>query len=89
MSQDRILLDLDVVNQRLILFNSAFPSDAIEAPFHFSNKESTSENLDNLAGTILHSRSITGHVFLYKHIFFRDSGTLDKGLQKKRLRSCN
>lgn len=89
MSQDRILLDLDVVNQRLILFNSAFPSDAIEAPFHFSNKESTSENLDNLAGTILHSRSITGHVFLYKHIFLEIVARWIKDSKKKRLRSCN
>ncbi|AJV76513.1 Mdn1p [Saccharomyces cerevisiae YJM450] len=83
MSQDRILLDLDAVNQRLILFNSAFPSDAIEAPFHFSNKESTSENLDNLAGTILHSRSITGHVFLYKHIFLEIVARWIKDSKKK------
>ncbi|CAI4046054.1 AAA family ATPase midasin SKDI_12G1560 [Saccharomyces kudriavzevii IFO 1802] len=68
MSQDRILLDLDAVNQRLALFNSTFPSDAIE-PFKFSTKKSTSENLNKLAETILHSHSIAGHVFLYKHVF--------------------
>ncbi|CAI4046401.1 hypothetical protein N7582_003803 [Saccharomyces uvarum] len=69
MSQDRILLDLNAVNQRLALFDSTFPSDAIEKPFKFSNKKSTSENLNKLAETILQSSSIAGHVFLYKHIF--------------------
>ncbi|EJS42740.1 mdn1p [Saccharomyces arboricola H-6] len=69
MSQDRILLDLDAVNQRLTIFNSTFPSEAIETLFKFSTQKSVSENLNKLAGTILHSRSIAGHVFLYKHFF--------------------
>ncbi|QID86702.1 AAA ATPase midasin [Saccharomyces pastorianus] len=69
MSQDRILLDLNAVNQRLALFDSAFPSDAIEKPFKFNSKKSISENLNKLAETLLQSSSIVGHVFLYKHIF--------------------
>ncbi|QHS74848.1 AAA family ATPase midasin [Saccharomyces paradoxus] len=83
MSQDRILLDLDAVEQRLVLFNSTFPSDSLEAPFNFSSKESTSENLDRLAGTILHSRSIAGHVFLYKSIFLEIVARWTKNLKKK------
>lgn len=69
MSPDQIILDLDAIKERFLLFNKTFPKEQTDNFYQFVANKSTKENLSILSKEILNTPFTTNYLFAYKPIF--------------------
>ncbi|CCD26053.2 AAA family ATPase midasin NDAI_0G02760 [Naumovozyma dairenensis CBS 421] len=69
MSHDHVLLDLLAIKERYDLFNTTFPSEALNKLPVFDSKLTPKENLLNVSHFALNEPNTSGVLFIYKSIF--------------------
>lgn len=69
MSPDQIILDLDSIRERFLLYNKTFPKEQINDFYQFDTKKSAKQNLSLLSKEILNTPFTTNYLFAYKPIF--------------------
>ncbi|CCK71283.1 AAA family ATPase midasin KNAG_0G02250 [Huiozyma naganishii CBS 8797] len=71
MSQDCIILDLDAVRQRAVLYKKRFPAEKLGLLYKFDARLTPKKNLSILAGHALSETNTAAYVFAYKPIFLQ------------------